>query len=83
MACYEKIRRYDISFAEYQALLESQGEACWICGGTNPNGGLLFIDHDHETGEVRGLLCATCNQGLGMFKDAPSLLIRAAEYLSR
>jgi hypothetical protein len=43
----------------------------------------LVIDHDHTTGEVRGLLCPTCNAGLGHFKDSPELLLKAALYLQK
>ncbi len=41
------------------------------------------IDHDHSTGKVRGLLCSCCNTGIGMFKDNPDVLDRAAFYLVR
>jgi hypothetical protein len=56
------------------------GGLCDICGGV-PTGIGLCIDHDHETGMVRGLLCNGCNIGLGGFRDNPRLLIRAADYL--
>lgn len=51
---------------------------CWICGSKVR----LCIDHNHETGNVRGLLCTKCNTGLGMFEDNPVKLERAIEYLS-
>lgn len=86
----EAARRYDISVGDVDRLIEAQGNTCAICGThandiehksfvSNP----LVIDHDHSTGKVRGLLCPTCNNGLGHFKDNPELLFAAAEYLSR
>lgn len=50
---------------------------CVICG----DDGLLVVDHDHDTGQVRGMLCSHCNRGLGHFRDDPLLLEFAAEYL--
>lgn len=70
-----------ITRAEHFLMLESQGGACAICGGPPPLGRNLYIDHDHLTGKVRGLLCHSCNSGLGMFKDHPDLLKVAAAYL--
>jgi hypothetical protein len=62
----------------------SQGGRCAICGKV-PRSRRLAVDHDHKTGEVRGLLCASgdfgCNKGLGYFNDDPELLRRAYEYL--
>jgi hypothetical protein len=50
---------------------------CVICGSEEP----LVVDHDHHTGEVRGMLCNHCNRGLGHFRDNPTLLEFAAQYL--
>lgn len=73
-------RTYGLDPAEYQALLEWQGGRCFICGQV-PRSRRLAVDHDHETGEVRGVLCFTCNVGLGNFRDRPDLLDRAVHYL--
>jgi hypothetical protein len=66
----------------YAAMLLICGNACTICGGVNQNGKALAVDHDHDTGEVRGLLCDGCNRGIGFMEDDPERLRRAAAYLS-
>ena len=59
-----------------------QNGVCKICKlPPNHNSNHLCVDHDHETGEVRALLCDLCNRGLGYFKDDPRLLKLGAEYL--
>jgi hypothetical protein len=75
--------RHDLTEAEYFDLLDRQGGACAICGATEAdrNRPLLHVDHDHETGNVRGLLCTPCNAGIGHFRDDPALLRRAIRYL--
>jgi hypothetical protein len=66
------------------ALLESQNGVCATCGaGLKKYGGAAHLDHCHKTKVVRGWLCQPCNMGLGCFKDDPSLLRKAAEYLER
>jgi transposase-like protein len=76
---------YGISLDEYAVLKESQGGVCAICELPPKNGktstSALHVDHDHETGRVRGLLCQKCNPALGQFNDDPDLLERAASYL--
>ena len=72
---------YNISLEEYNQMLEDQNEKCIICNKTNNDGKRLSIDHDHKSGEIRGLLCNHCNIGLGHFKDDINLLERAIEYL--
>lgn len=74
-------RRFGITQADYEAMLEVQGGGCGICGNLPKEGVALHVDHDHETGEVRGLLCVSCNNGLGQFRENPALLRIAAEYL--
>jgi hypothetical protein len=70
----------------FYAMLDEQNGRCRICGqsieGTDEKGKLLaHIDHDHDTGRVRGLLCQGCNTGLGMFKDSIRNLASAIVYL--
>jgi hypothetical protein len=76
-----KLRKYGLSISEYEALINSQDNRCAICG-VEGNGEALNIDHCHETGKVRGLLCRDCNLGIGRLKDDVVLLQRAIEYLS-
>jgi hypothetical protein len=63
--------RYDLSIEEYDALVTKQNGVCAICGEP-PRGKMkrLSVDHNHETGKVRGLLCITCNRVLGYFENA-------------
>ncbi len=79
---YDFKRRYGISLERYNQLLESQGGVCAICGGVNENGKQLSVDHDHSSGEVRGLLCTNCNSGIGHFKDDTGLLQKARDYIA-
>ena len=74
-------RKYGITVEQYDLILKKQGACCAICGGINPNGQRLAIDHDHKTGHVRGLLCSKCNRGLGKFEDSIQLLQAAINYL--
>ena len=75
--------QYGISEMDYARMLTEQNGGCAICGddGSAGRGGVLHVDHCHQTGRVRGLLCDRCNHGLGNFKDDPALLRRAAYYL--
>lgn len=77
-------KAYGIGTREYNAILRAQGGRCAICG-RRPGKRRLAVDHDHHTGEVRGLLCASgdygCNKGLGYFNDDVEILRRAVAYL--
>jgi hypothetical protein len=77
--------RYGIDHDEYEAMYDAQDGRCAICRGKRPGAGKAYfcIDHDHRTGEVRGLLCWDCNVALGKFKDDPALLMKAAAYIER
>jgi hypothetical protein len=71
--------KYGLTLEQYDEMLERQGGGCAICG--KPPGDIaLHVDHCHETGRVRGLLCFACNAGLGQFKHDPELLVAAATY---
>jgi hypothetical protein len=78
-------RKYGITLAERNALLEAQGNACAVCKATTPGNKKYgwSIDHDHITGAVRGLLCHTCNLALGLLKDDVERLDAAIVYLVR
>lgn len=74
---------YGITWDEYELLLACQDDRCAICGG-RPRKNLLAVDHDHKTGEIRGLLCSRCNHKLlGAANDDPVRLRKAADYLEQ
>jgi hypothetical protein len=78
--------RYGITEVQLEALGQSQGWTCGICSGSLLDlDGIgrkkLSVDHCHQTGRIRGLLCSQCNRGLGHFQDRPDLLERALAYL--
>lgn len=76
-------RTYGISAEDAHALLLLQGGRCWICRKATGASKSLAVDHDHETGEVRGRLCSTCNQFIGrQLGDDPAAAQRMVDYLS-
>ena len=84
-------KRYGITVEQYELLLERQGHRCAICERSEPVGVTKaghdgekkwHIDHCHESGEVRGLLCGECNKGLGQFRDDKVSIQKALEYLN-
>ena len=79
------LRRYKITREDYNKIYKEQTGCCAICRTFETGRGhkYLHVDHDHETGEVRGLLCDLCNRGLGYFKDNCHFLRRAAHYLEK
>lgn len=74
-------RKYGITIEKYEAMLALQGGGCAICGRRPRPDIALHVDHDHETGEIRGLLCFPCNNFLGDIEDDLQRLRAAAEYL--
>lgn len=83
------LMKYGITLEQYDAKMDEQGGLCAICrqpetrkhraGQTYS----LAVDHDHNTGAVRGLLCRDCNRGIGVFGDRADLIEAAAHYLRR
>jgi hypothetical protein len=71
-----------MSAAKYAEMLDAQGGACAICGRP-PSRRKLAIDHDHATGNMRGLLCFQCNVGIGYFSDNPARMVAAIRYLRK
>ena len=77
-------RQYGITLAEYEQMLRDQDNKCAICGNEDEvEGRRLAIDHCHDSGNVRGLLCGKCNRGLGLFYDNQELLGNAISYLTK
>ena len=79
------VEKYGIDEAGYQQLLKSQKGLCAICGTNDPHGkkhNRFHVDHCHETGMVRGLLCSRCNMGLGSFLDSIEIMNKAIEYIA-
>ena len=75
------LKRFGMSWREYELRLALQGGACAICR-KEPRRRLLCIDHCHKTGKVRGLLCTPCNAALGAFADDPKRTQAATDYLT-
>jgi hypothetical protein len=73
--------KYGVNEGTYLALKARQGDCCLICG-THHDESPLVVDHCHDSGRVRGLLCGNCNNGLGHFRDDPDRLISAVFYLA-
>ena len=74
-------RKYGITLEQCEELLAAQGGVCAICGRQPRDDISLHIDHDHESGRNRGLLCFRCNNALGDFGDDYDTLLAALSYL--
>lgn len=88
----KSLKNFNLTLEEYDRLFEQQNGVCAICGQPEsrkmPNGGTyrLNIDHNHQTGKVRGILCAACNLALGKLKideKGIDLLLKAIEYVRK
>ena len=78
-------RKYGVTQEWYDEQLKLQDGGCKICGTKDPGKGLkhFHVDHSHTTGKVRGLLCHSCNVGIGLFKEDVKLIQKAIEYVNR
>ena len=77
--------KYGITEAQYDEMLRLQDNKCAICKSSETKDKKrhrLMVDHCHSTGIVRGLLCSSCNKGLGLFNDAPNIMQSAIKYLT-
>jgi hypothetical protein len=84
---YYRLKFYGLSHDDFIALWNKQSGRCAICEvemcSTGRSRNSCHVDHDHKTGKVRGLLCLSCNHGIGKFKDDVELLAKAIVYLKQ
>lgn len=73
--------QYGITLEQYQAMFEEQGGLCAACHEPQEENELLYVDHDHKTGKVRGLIHINCNSAIGLAGDDPIRLRLLADYL--
>lgn len=93
LRAYNRLRTFGLTLEQFESMLAEQNELCAICGiHMESSGGVMkngvqrtgvCVDHDHETGKVRGLLCGHCNKGIGLLRDDPVILAAAIAYLQR
>jgi hypothetical protein len=74
-------RDYKITLEDYDQMLEHQGGVCAACSGRHKDGRRLHVDHDHKTGQVRGLLCTKCNTAIGLMNDDVMTAMKIVSYL--
>ncbi len=78
------LKQYGLTPESFDELLKAQDGKCAICRTSDlGKRGTFYVDHDHASGQLRGLLCLGCNTGLGCFRDSGALLIAASEYLRK
>lgn len=78
------IKKYGITLSEYDDMYSNQDGCCALCGRHQVEfKKRLHVDHCHITGNVRELLCQSCNTGIGSLKDDPELITKALEYLEK
>lgn len=75
--------KYKITLTQWEGIFTDQGSCCAICKGTRPLAKNWNTDHNHITGNIRGILCAPCNWILGLAKDDQTILQTAIDYLRK
>lgn len=89
LANYELVKKYNITLEQYNQMLELQNNVCDICKKPetkrHKNGTLyrLAVDHNHDTGKVRGLLCWRCNTAMGSFEERNVPILNVEEYIEK
>ncbi len=76
----DRLKKYGVTPEQYRAMMNAQDAKCAICGNEG-QGRKLGVDHNHETGSTRSLLCNRCNAGLGLFVENPDIMRKAIQYL--
>jgi len=79
----QHLKKYKLTTKEYNRMVKAQGGVCAICGEPERMQRALSVDHDHFTGEVRGLVCSRCNSAMGFADDSPMRLRKMADYIER
>lgn len=82
-ARYHLLRQYGLTWEEFEAMFERQNGLCPICTESLKRGSSTHIDHDHDSGAIRGLLCSRCNQAIGLLRESTDNMERAIAYLRR
>lgn len=77
------LKTYGLTMVQYQNYFDAARGVCGLCGKTPIRSSNLELDHCHKTGKVRGVLCGSCNKGLGFLQDNPDLLRRAAIWIEQ
>jgi len=84
LSAYMKFYHYGVTPEDYDKLYKKQNGCCALCGRHQSElTKTLCIDHDHKTGKIRGLLCLSCNRGVGYLQDDAELCLKAYQYLRK
>jgi len=81
--CNRTLKKYQMNDRDYEDMFKLQDFMCAICKKGNNQIHKFCVDHCHKTGQIRGILCSTCNKAIGLLRDSEESLLRAIEYLKR